>query len=321
MAFRRTVRLALRTDQISGRRLTGMNVELNPAVPAPSAEKPQDQSIDFQRVTVFVYAAGLAALYAPVLVGAFREWVGNEYQSHGIPVLAVSAVLLWRISRRLPRTAAKPTFFGLAPLVFGLAIRVITWQFRIELLSFDIWSIVLAVMGSILIFQGWEVWRARRFPVLFFLAAGGVPEKLVAWVGVRLQLISSAGAATLTKAIGVPILRAGNMISVPGCRLEVADACSGIKKLMVFCAFAVLYGYMFDLSPLRRAILFAAAIPIAVLANTIRVAALIVAANSGGPHALAAAHNPAEIGAMVLAYFMFVAVGKQLGCESLRPNL
>jgi exosortase len=53
--------------------------------------------------------------------------------------------------------------------------------------------------------------------------------------------------------------------------LEVAEACSGIRSLMSLVALAVIYGYFLEPKLLRRVLLALAAIPVAVIANSLRV--------------------------------------------------
>jgi exosortase len=66
-------------------------------------------------------------------------------------------------------------------------------------------------------------------------------------------------------------LREGNVIILPAMALEVADACSGIRSLMSLATLAVIYGYLMDRRPSMRVLLALASIPIAVVANSLRV--------------------------------------------------
>ena len=54
-------------------------------------------------------------------------------------------------------------------------------------------------------------------------------------------------------------------------RLEVAEACSGIRSLMSLFTVAVIYGYFLERGTTRRTILALSSIPIAVAANAARI--------------------------------------------------
>jgi exosortase len=66
-------------------------------------------------------------------------------------------------------------------------------------------------------------------------------------------------------------LREGNVIILPAMALEVADACSGIRSLMSLTTLAVIYGYLMERKVGPRVLLALASVPIAVIANSLRV--------------------------------------------------
>jgi len=68
----------------------------------------------------------------------------------------------------------------------------------------------------------------------------------------------------------VPVLREGNVIELPLMKLEVAEACSGIRSLMSLFTLAVFYGYFLEKSNCGIA-LAVASIPIAIAANAVRI--------------------------------------------------
>ena len=78
-------------------------------------------------------------------------------------------------------------------------------------------------------------------------------------------------ASALLPLFGVPVLREGNVIELPAMKLEVAEACSGIRSLMSLFTLAVFYGYFLEKSTGRRVFLALASIPIAIAANAVRI--------------------------------------------------
>jgi exosortase len=73
------------------------------------------------------------------------------------------------------------------------------------------------------------------------------------------------------KAMGVIVMREGNIIMFPNITLEVVDACSGLRSLTSLLALGTAYALLFVRSPWQRLALVAATIPIAVISNTLRV--------------------------------------------------
>jgi exosortase len=84
-------------------------------------------------------------------------------------------------------------------------------------------------------------------------------------------LLASRVAADALPFFGVPCLREGNVINLPGIALEVAEACSGIRSLMSLVTLAIIYGYLMEKRLWVRCVLALASIPIAVIANSVRI--------------------------------------------------
>jgi exosortase len=98
-----------------------------------------------------------------------------------------------------------------------------------------------------------------------------IPAILFNQIAFPLQLMASQSAAWLLPLLGVPTLRLGNVIQLPVMTLEVVEACSGIRSLVSLTTLAIIYGYLLDNRVARRVILAFSAIPIAVIANSLRI--------------------------------------------------
>jgi exosortase len=86
-----------------------------------------------------------------------------------------------------------------------------------------------------------------------------------------LQFLASWLASSLLALLGVPVLREGNIINLPSLSLEVAEACSGLRSLFSLITLAVFYAYLFERRTWVRMLLAISAIPIAVVANGVRI--------------------------------------------------
>jgi exosortase len=84
-------------------------------------------------------------------------------------------------------------------------------------------------------------------------------------------MLASKVAAILLPLAGVPVLREGNVIHLSSMRLEVAEACSGIRSLLSLTTLAIIYGYLVETRIWVRVLLAVASIPIAVAANSLRI--------------------------------------------------
>jgi exosortase len=98
-----------------------------------------------------------------------------------------------------------------------------------------------------------------------------IPAVLLNQITFPLQLLASRLASAVLPLFSVPVLREGNIIHLPAMPLEVAEACSGIRSLLSLVTLAVIYGYFLDSKTWRRCLLVIAAVPIAVVANALRI--------------------------------------------------
>lgn len=266
--------------------------------------------------SAWLFGAALAILYAPAWLKTAKMWFHEETYSHGVFILPVSVALIYLQRRQIRRAVSTPSRWGLLPL--GIALIIQVFSHLLQIYSLEIWSLLLALYGVALLIHGRALWRIAWFPVVFLGFAFPVPGPLLGPIRQWIQDVSTTGAVGVMRGAGYTILQIGNRIEIPGFSLEVAEVCSGYKKLVALLAFSMLYGYLFEIRPIQRALLVVAAVPIAVLANVLRVAGLIAVASAGGARALELAHNWGEMVALLIAFALFVLVGKGLGCRRIR---
>jgi len=132
-------------------------------------------------------------------------------------------------------------------------------------------SFVILLTGLVWTFFGALLLRQVVFPILILLLAIPFPAIVFNQITFPLQLLASRMASMILPLLGVPVLQEGNVIELPVMKLEVAEACSGIRSLMSLFTLAIFYGYFLERTTTRRVILALASIPIAVAANAIRI--------------------------------------------------
>ena len=163
----------------------------------------------------------------------------------------------------------QPSWLGMAVLVFGLLLLV-TGILGAELFLARV-SLLFSLAGLSVLFLGWNYLRAALFPLLFLLLMIPIPSIIFGEITFPLQALASSIAAHVLPWFGVPIFREGNILNLPSMALEVAEACSGIRSLLSLTAIAVMYGYISRSRTWVRVTLGLASIPIAVLANSLRI--------------------------------------------------
>ncbi len=208
-------------------------------------------------------------LYAGILTRLMKQWWSDPNFSHGFLVPLFSVFLLWRDRARLRNLTAAPSYWGL-PLIASAMVMLLLGSMGAEIFLARL-SLILLILGMIVLFGGWNYAVAVGFPLGFLLLMIPIPAIVLNQVTLPLQLFASRTAAAALPWLGVPVFRQGNVIDLPAKAMEVAEACSGIRSLMSLITLSVIYGFLLERRLGLRLLLAAAAIPIAVCANAVRI--------------------------------------------------
>jgi exosortase len=208
-------------------------------------------------------------LYWATITHLVAQWWGDPNFSHGFFVPLFSGFVLWQERDRFLRLTPAPNWSGLAIISFALVLLIIG-QLGAELFLAR-FSLLILLAGAVILFFGWNFLRAALFPWAFLLLMIPIPAIVFNQITFPLQILASKVAAAALPLFGVPILREGNVINLPAMALEVAEACSGIRSLMSLVTLAIIYGYLAERRLWVRWVLALASVPIAVLANSVRI--------------------------------------------------
>jgi exosortase len=211
----------------------------------------------------------MAMVYYRVLAKLVIDWYEIPDFSHGFLVPIFAGYLVWNKRKELKETRISPSWSGVGVIVVGLVVLMLG-VYGAELFLSRV-SLVILLAGLVLCFGGWQLLKELRFVLLVLLLAIPIPAILFNQITIPLQTLASKLASALLPLFGVPVLREGNVIELPAMKLEVAEACSGIRSLMSLFTLSVFYGYFLEKTFLRRAILALASIPIAIAANGLRI--------------------------------------------------
>ena len=211
----------------------------------------------------------ILAVYWRVLAKLVTDWWQIPDFSHGFLVPVFAGYLVWAKRKALLKARLAPNWLGVATVALALAVLLVG-VFGAELFLSRI-SLVLLLAGLVLCFGGWELLKELRFVLLVLLLAIPIPSIIFNEITLPLQILASKLASALLPIFGVPVLREGNVIELPAMKLEVAEACSGIRSLISLFTLAIFYGYFLEKSFARRAVLALASIPIAIAANGLRI--------------------------------------------------
>jgi exosortase len=237
-------------------------------------------------VVVLTALAGLVC-YASTLRGMFEQWWTDEDMSHGFLVPIVILWIVWRERGRWRTLRTEPNGWGFALLAFAAGLQF-AGALGVGLFVSSL-AFVFSLVGAVLCLGGRDWLRALAFPLV--LVVFMLPKLAIVYnqATLPLQLLASRIAAGILTFAGIGVIREGNILDVGGHRVAVVEACNGIRYLLSLGFMAVVFAYLSDSKPWMRWALLAAAVPVAILANGVRVAIAgwLPSLDSSGPHAVA----------------------------------
>ncbi|MES2354977.1 MAG: exosortase-associated protein EpsI, B-type [Pseudomonadota bacterium] len=217
---------------------------------------------------------GLAVLYIPTYIRlAFEVW--QESQSfHGALFFLITLVIVWsqRAALFAPAQDTRPILGGLI-LLAGLVL-FITGRSQ-DFLPLEVISQLPVFIGVLLMVKGPRTLRALWFPIAFLLFLVPLPGSIMDALLMPLKQFVSTVVDQGLFLLGYPIARNGVVLTIGSYQLLIADACAGLNSIIALSgigfAFVYLAGHM---ARWHNVLLVASVLPIALLANVLRVAFL-----------------------------------------------
>ena len=238
--------------------------------------------------TVSALVGVLGALYYAILYEMGVQWYDDPDYSHGFVVPFIAAYFVWERRERLLAIPVQPCLAGTGLLGFGLAMLIIGSVGAELYLQRTSFIVVLA--GLVLLILGRNSLHLLVFPIVFLLFMVPLPAIVVNLVSFPLQMIAANTATFCLFNFGIPVLQEGNVIILAGTKLEVAEACSGIRSLQALLALGTVYAYFSQHVRWKQWVLILLSIPIAIVANALRVTGTGFLANYWGIEEIGRAH-------------------------------
>ena len=221
--------------------------------------------------------AAIVILYAKNFEKLFSDWSVDENYSHGFFVPVAFFWMLWRQRHELESTKVVPSWWGILIVVLAL-LQLAAGTMGAE--NFVAHSSLLTLLCGITIFLfGIQMLRKVAFPIAWLLFMIPIPSIIFYSITFPLQLLASKLAVGILDLLRVPNVCEGNVIYLANFTAGVVEACSGIRSLVSMLAFAVLIGYLLNMSVRSRWILAFASVPIALGMNAARIAGTGLAGN------------------------------------------
>src|SRR5690606_15816094 len=238
-----------------------------------------------------VKPAGFVLFVLLILVSLPIFWIGHvslalawstaEY-SHGPLIPLISLYLFLRELRRMPPPApeVRLRWPGLVVVAAALALAGLGNLMRVP--DIVTYAFILWVAGVVLTVFGWSRGRLHMLPVFHLVFMLPLPQFIYWKLTIFLQWVSSALGVWLLNLGGVAVFLEGNVIDLGVYKLQVAEACSGLRYLFPILSFSYLFAILYRGPLWHKALLLLSAAPLTVVMNSVRIAVIGVLVNNYG---------------------------------------
>ena len=220
--------------------------------------------------------AGLGLLgwaYWPTLEFLYSKWSNDPQYSHGFLVPIFSAYLIWRTVKATPDSlvsAPKP-IQALLLLVVAAVLRALAGGLLNH--QIDAATMLMSIGAVVLLAGGFRAMKHFAPALGFLVFMVPLPYELERNVGGPLRIVATQSSTFLLQSLGEPAVAEGKTILLDEHKLEVADACSGLKMLVTFAAFAVGAVLVLPRTWFERGMVLLGIVPIALITNILRITA------------------------------------------------
>ncbi len=212
---------------------------------------------------VAVFIAGFWPVFEKLVI----RWSSGD-NDYGFLIIPLFLYLCWE-KRETFRFAEFSWWPGaMIPAVFSLSLMLFGEAGSVESLLFlGIWGCIASGMAFL---YGRRV-RLLAFPLLILLFMIPLPPFINRLLTFKLKMLASSLSVALMRLVGISVLQAGNIIDLGVDRLQVVDACSGLRYIMPMFLTALMIGHFFARKIWQQAVLLVAVIPLAIVINGLRI--------------------------------------------------
>ncbi len=198
-----------------------------------------------------------------------RRWDTSEEYGYGYMIPFITLFLIWQRKDKLERLPFTGSWLGVAVLLVGLMITLVGQLSTLH--SITQYGFIIAVAGGAYAVLGWTAFRIILVPLLLLFLMVPLPNFLYNTLSSQLQLISSEIGVAVIRLFGISVFLEGNVIDLGVYKLQVVEACSGLRYLFPLLALAIIASYFYQAAVWKRVLLILSSIPITVLMNSFRI--------------------------------------------------
>jgi exosortase D (VPLPA-CTERM-specific) len=231
-------------------------------------------------ILLLVYISILSFGYWNGISDMIGRWSRQEEYGYAFFLPVISIYLIWQRRDKLARANFRPSWFGILIIIiagFLFFLGEIATTFTLVQ-----YSLVITLVGIAYALLGWRAFKIIAGPLFLLFFIVPLPPFIYNNLSGKLQLVSSEIGVQVIRWFGISVYLEGNVIDLGDYKLQVVEACSGLRYLFPLVSLAYLAAYLFRVELWKRAVVFLSSIPITVLMNSFRIGVIGVLVDNWG---------------------------------------
>jgi exosortase D (VPLPA-CTERM-specific) len=209
------------------------------------------------------------ALYEHGLNRMVAYWLNREEYSHGVMIPFITAFLIWQKKDVLERIPFDGSWTGVVVTLVGALIIAIG---NISAITAIIqYGFVFVLAGITLSYMGWRGFKEIWIPLLLLFFMIPFPDVIIQDLSRHLQLISSSIGVWIIRLFDISVYLEGNVIDLGVYKLQVVEACSGLRYLFPLMTLGFVCAYIYKAALWKKVVIFLSTIPITIFLNSFRI--------------------------------------------------
>ena len=205
--------------------------------------------------------------YQSQLANMIRRWHGGD-NDYCMLVIPIFIYLLWEKRSSFRFGDFSWSWQGVVITLFSSLLIVAGELGSVETLTYlGLWAAIVGLMG--LLYGG----RVRRliFPIIVLIFIIPLPPYINRILTFHLKMYSSSLSVMLLRLFNVSVVQDGNIIDLGISKLQVADACSGLRYFMPMLLMSLMIGHLTVKKIWQKCVLILLVVPMSVVINGIRI--------------------------------------------------
>ena len=247
---------------------------------AVQEKKYLNNEICFSNLKLIMLPLAILAVFSVSLVDLVSQWWDSPEYGHGLFMPFISCYIVWRQRDKIAQLGLKSSVWGYLLLLGSLCLLLAATLADIE--SVKHYSFCAALIGLALLYGGWQLLKICALPILLIILVIPLPYLFISNLTAGLQLISSELGTWLIRLFGIPVFLEGNIIDMGVYKLQVVEACSGLRYLYPLLSISLLVTHFLRTPLWFKAILVLSTVPITIFMNSLRIAITGLLVNNYG---------------------------------------